>query len=645
MKSRYKYISAIFILLFTWMMIPTGQTDSAFVDSVNRETYVSAYSLDTEISYCLDQDARYTIETIKNCIFQARENLPIARLAHSEFWIKANIQTAQPSLHQLRVNIRPHFLNEVVLFEKVNGEWKSHLAGSKYPAAQTPSTLGGYAFLTNDLADSQTELFLRIKTSGLIYTALTIEPYTLAVMNKNNQQLGIGIQVGALLFVLLFLITAHTLNPRLKLGRFTVLMAIVLMCYLSGSGIISEYLLRDHPELDDSIFLGLFFLRVTGWVWVAQGILSSFNTPAWYGITCRLFYWVMFASLMLNLLSLNAVGGGLMLAAFFISHIVQVVAVSRTPDIPGLYKATLLIAFILSDLILALSLLLTQYPIVSSISAIYFSRIGDFVHPLILLVVILFGGKLVLTELNNTKTRLHELAQKSEIERALLNERKILVDMLTHEVRTPLGSIRLAINSIKNYFQTNDNFDIKRFNNINQSLKSIDDIIEHCSLMNQIDQHALELHIESVNLNSFIKEYASGLDDVSLSRLHFTLQDHMTIDSDQYILKIILTNLIENALKYSPRDSTIHIEMYCTKTIDQSIVINISNQLDLHNIPDLNHVFDRYYRSPDVKHISGTGLGLHLSKELSLRLGGQLGAFIKNEQIIFSLSLTKRVMT
>lgn len=639
MKSSYKNFFAIMLILLTWAVCSPGTAGNKGIEFSDGNAYRASETISTEISYCLDKELNYTIETIKNCAFQPRGNLPIARLAHSEFWIKAVIRTEQQSLHQLTVNIRPHFLYQVSLYESENNDWKIHHAGSKYPSGQAQSTLGGYTFLTNDLAVNQTELFLRIKTSGLIYTALTIEPYSLAVINKNNQQLGIGIQVGALIFVLLFLVTAHTLNPRLKLGRFTILMAIVLMCYLSGSGIISEYLLTDHPELNDSIFLGLFFLRVTGWVWVAQGILSSFKTPPWYRMTCILFYWIMFASLVLNLLGLNAVGGGLMLAAFFISHIVQVVAVIRTPDIPRLYKATMLVALVLSDLILALSLLLTQYPIVSSISAIYFSRIGDFVHPLILLVVILFGGKLVLTELNNTKTRLYELARETEIERALLNERKILVDMLTHEVRTPLGSIRLAINAIKKYFQANDSVDTKRFNNINQSLKNIDDIIEHCSLMNQIDQHTLEMQVERVDLNNFIKQYAAGLDDASLNRLHFKLQDRITINSDNYILKIIFSNLIENALKYSSPESTIHIDMSISEARDNNIVITVSNELDPKNIPDLNHIFDRYYRSPAVKNISGTGLGLHLSQELATRLGGQLIAFMKDGIISLSLSL------
>ncbi len=641
MKSSYKNFFVIMFILLTWAACSPGRAANNRIESFDGNAYKASKTISTEISYCLDQGLSYTVETIKNCVFHPRENLPIAKLAHSEFWIKAVVRTEQQSLHQLTVNIRPHFLNQVSLYERENNDWKIHHAGSKYPSSQAQSTLGGYTFLTNDLQDNQTELFLRIKTSGLIYTAITIEPYTLAAMNKNNQQVGIGIQIGALLFVLLFLIAAHTLNPKLQLGRFTVLMAIVLLSYLSGSGVLSEFVLSDYPEIDDSIFLGLFFLRVTGWVWVAQGILDAFTTPRWFNHTCRLFYCVMFASLVLNHLNLNALGGGLMLTSFFITQIVLIAAVVCTIDIPKLYKATLLIALALSDSIFAVSLLLTQYPIVSPGSAIYFSRIGDFVHPLILLMMILLSGKFVLTELNNTKARLIELARDAELERALLLERKLLVDMLTHEVRTPLGSIRLAINSIKKYFRTSDSVNTKRFNNINQSLKNIDDIIEHCSLMNQIDQHALEVNLACVNLNDFTKQYAAAQDDASLNRLHFHLQEPIKIYSDSYILKIIFTNLIENALKYSPDESTIHIDLRMSERGDKKILINVTNQLNPKNIPDLNHIFDRYYRSAAVKNITGTGLGLHLSLELSTRLGGQLTAFIEDKTITFSLSLDR----
>jgi signal transduction histidine kinase len=255
--------------------------------------------------------------------------------------------------------------------------------------------------------------------------------------------------------------------------------------------------------------------------------------------------------------------------------------------------------------------------------------------------MILLGGKLVLTELNNTKARLLELAREAELERALLLERKLLVDMLTHEVRTPLGSIRLAINSIKKYFHASNGVDTKRFNNINQSLKNIDDIIEHCSLMNQIDQHALEVNLACVNLNDFTKQYAAAQDDASLNRLHFHLQEQITINSDSYILKIIFTNLIENALKYSPDESTIHIDLRMSEQADKNVLINVTNQLNPKNIPDLNHIFDRYYRSAAVKNITGTGLGLYLSLQLSTRLGGQLTAFIEDETITFSLSLDR----
>ena len=542
-------------------------------------------------------------------------------------------------LHRLLVNIRPHFLYEIELYEPKSDGWHKQQAGSRFTSRQAQSTLGGYSFVTSDLSTNQTELFIHIRTSGLIYSAISIEPFDLYPVNKNKQQFEIGMQVGAQTFVLLFLMIAHILNPSLKLGRFTILMVVVLLCTLSGSGLLSHYLFLDYPELDSLTFLGLFFLRIIGWVWVAQGILNRFQAPRWYNATCSLFYGTMFASLMLNRWGMTTLGGAFMVCAFLVTHFAQIIAASRMPNIPTVFKATLLIAFIASDLILALTLLLTQYPIVSPTSAIYFSRVGDFVQPLILLFVILVGGRLVLTELNNTKAHLRELAHQTDIERALLNERKILVDMLTHEIRTPLGSIRLAIDSIKKYFSSSNAIDLKRFNNISLSLKNIHNIIEHCSLMNQVDQQALEVNRTRINLNELIKQYIGVLDDVSLNRLHFKLSERVMAHSDGYIFKIIFTNLIENALKYSPADSIIYVTMHLSELKSKAISIEVSNQLVQSNIPDLSLLFDRYYRSPLVKNISGTGLGLHLSQLLSTRLGGHLSAAIYDGMITLSLSL------
>lgn len=638
-KFSCRFIFVICFFIFALGRPPSASAETAAYPTSNSVSLQPTNSLSTSIQYCLPQDNQYTIENIRGCIFESRKDLPLFKLAHAEFWIKISARSDALMLHRLLVNIRPHFLYEIALYEPKGDGWHKQQAGSRFTSRQPQSTLGGYSFVTSDLSTNETELFMHIRTSGLIYSAISIEPFDLYPVNKNKQPFEIGMQIGAQAFVLLFLMIAHILNPSLKLGRFTLLMAVVLLCTLSGSGLLSHYLFPDYPELDSLTFLGLFFLRIIGWVWVAQGILNRFQAPEWYNTTCSLFYGTMFAGLMLNSWGMNTLGGALMLCAFLVTHFAQIIAASRTSNIPTVFKATLLIAFIVSDLILVLTLLLTQYPIVSPTSAIYFSRIGDFVQPLILLFVILVGGRLVLTELNNTKAHLRDLAHQTDIERALLNERKILVDMLTHEIRTPLGSIRLAIDSIKKYFSPNNATDLKRFNNISLSLKNIHNIIEHCSLMNQVDQQVLEVNQTRINLNECIKQYISALDDASLNRLHFKLSTQVTAHSDGYILKIIFTNLIENALKYSPDKSIIYVSTYLSDSKNQTIYIEVSNQLVQSNIPDLSLIFDRYYRSPLVKNISGTGLGLHLSQLLSIRLGGQLTAIIDKGMITFSLSL------
>jgi len=55
--------------------------------------------------------------------------------------------------------------------------------------------------------------------------------------------------------------------------------------------------------------------------------------------------------------------------------------------------------------------------------------------------------------------------------------------------------------------------------------------------MNQIDQQAFEITPTPLSLNELIKQYVAVMDDASLSRLHFNLQDRVMADSDGYITK------------------------------------------------------------------------------------------------------------
>jgi len=121
------------------------------------------------------------------------------------------------------------------------------------------------------------------------------------------------------------------------------------------------------------------------------------------------------------------------------------------------------------------------------------------------------------------------------------------------------------------------------------------------------------------NSNMLLKEgqkikYPENIDDLSL------YQDEKTI-------QLILSNLLHNAIKYSPEDSVIDIqikqdEKFTTATIkDNGIGIPKADQ---------KNIFERYFRAQNVINTQGTGIGLNIAKDHLENLGGSI-SFISKE--------------
>ena len=120
------------------------------------------------------------------------------------------------------------------------------------------------------------------------------------------------------------------------------------------------------------------------------------------------------------------------------------------------------------------------------------------------------------------------------------------------------------------------------------------------------------------------------LDEVQAScrtpeRLSLSVDPVPEVDSDRHLLKIIFSNLVDNAIKYSAPDSVIACRV-------ESQVMNghphvcfvIENTAGPAGLPDQDRLFDKYYRSPHAHRYTGSGLGLYLVRHLACRLDGRI---------------------
>jgi len=122
------------------------------------------------------------------------------------------------------------------------------------------------------------------------------------------------------------------------------------------------------------------------------------------------------------------------------------------------------------------------------------------------------------------------------------------------------------------------------------------------------------------------------------SRTFLACHENTIVHTDQDILRIILSNLLENAVKYSPQESKIYIETSTLKiNVVSGVQIQFINDVGVMGAPDPEQVFKKYYRNSSATKISGSGLGLYLVFELMQLIDGLISYQPQHKKVIFKL--------
>jgi signal transduction histidine kinase len=94
----------------------------------------------------------------------------------------------------------------------------------------------------------------------------------------------------------------------------------------------------------------------------------------------------------------------------------------------------------------------------------------------------------------------------------------------------------------------------------------------------------------------------------------------LTVDADRELLRLALRQLVDNAVKYSPPNSTIEI----SATANGTVGIAVRNSGSTIPERDQARIFERFYRGAQARHIPGTGMGLAIVQQIAQAHGGAL---------------------
>lgn len=205
------------------------------------------------------------------------------------------------------------------------------------------------------------------------------------------------------------------------------------------------------------------------------------------------------------------------------------------------------------------------------------------------------------------------------------------MSLVSHEFKTPLSGILTSAMLLGKYqLQEQQEKRDKHIKTITEKVHFLNNILNDFLSIEKLDTGKINYTFKDFKLSKVVNEviYNSNMLLKEGQKINYPEHiDHLSIFQDEKTIELALSNLIHNAIKYSPENTTIDIEIHQNKT---NTIFKITDQGM--GIPenDQKNIFNRYFRAENALLSQGTGIGLNIVKDHLENLGGKIN-FISSE--------------
>jgi signal transduction histidine kinase len=278
----------------------------------------------------------------------------------------------------------------------------------------------------------------------------------------------------------------------------------------------------------------------------------------------------------------------------------------------------LLLSFIISRVQPVKGLLITILLIIGILSTCYllFITLGWWIKlsHLILSIFVVYYIWVPFRAIEEYQTR-YAFQEETKLLKQVDNLKQNFISLMSHDLKTPVAKIAGIADVLKLKFN-NTSEQVELIEHVTNSTKELNNFINSILDLTKIESQNLTLRKESKDINKIIESVVEKLHYEAASK-EMTIETNLSplypIQIDTVLMNRVVSNLIENAIKYAGRGRTIEI-----KTWDEPewVFIEIRDNGVGVKPEDLAHIFDKFYRvKNDSTHaIKGTGLGLYLVK-------------------------------
>lgn len=220
------------------------------------------------------------------------------------------------------------------------------------------------------------------------------------------------------------------------------------------------------------------------------------------------------------------------------------------------------------------------------------------------------------------------------------------ISNITHELKTPIATVGVAIEALKNFNAIQDPERTKEYLDISQNeLQRLNLLVDKVLKLSMFEKKEVELKYEIVNLEDIAKEVISSMKlQIEKHRAQVELHSNgnASLQADRLHLLSVIFNLVDNALKYGNNSPKILINI---EEKEESVEMKVSDN-GIGISPEYqSKVFDKFFRVPhgDTHNAKGYGLGLSYVAHVIAKHHGTISIdSVLNEGTTFTISLPKK---
>jgi two-component system, sensor histidine kinase LadS len=587
-----------------------------------------AKDLISERMQLIDPTAQMTIQDVASADLARAPKVLSLGYTSQALWLRLRIEDSGNRPMMLR--IRPALLDDVQLWvadtRAVDG-WSMRSTGDHHPFMSSERSFGTLGFLLHP-TDKNQFYWLRIVTTSA--QMLHVEALLLAESQLNDARwMLLHLLNSSILFASLVWTVYIWRVDRLTLaGWFSAYQVSNLVYMMFVMGFIAAFEPQGYAGLIDQI-TGIFVIstHILGLLFNRQ-LLQAYGARPWMLHIFSAFAFLIILVLVVYLLGAPrwALSSNITLIAITtLTTVVMCFTLKNQSDLlPSIgllrkLKLTLLVFLFLwilalkgwiqvSELILHVNLLNGLFvPIVT----LYFLRHHVRLHRAIK---------------NSKDQEMQRVLTVLETERKTVLESRRFIEMLVHEIKTPLGIAMIGLGALK----SNSGYVTR----IDRALNDINAVVDLARLSDLAENSRIEPIFSISSVQGTLQECIES--SISPSRLRVVVGNGPDVLTDSAFLGVIISNILNNALKYSPEESIVDVSL---ETQSKKMVLTVVNAVGAVGLPDAQCLFNKYYRSPGARAKSGSGLGLYLSLQLTRLLGAELQYKPRDGHVEFSLCI------